>query len=69
MSKYQLPSVAADAIVIRLVQGTDKNTITNVVEQLHLFEILLITRKNQPFQNCLAFPGGFVDYNEDPSRT
>lgn len=29
-------------------------------------EIILITRKNDPFKGCLAFPGGFVDYNEDP---
>lgn len=29
-------------------------------------EILLITRGNDPFKGSLAYPGGFVDYNEDP---
>lgn len=29
-------------------------------------EILLIERKNNPFQGKFALPGGFVDYNEDP---
>ena len=28
-------------------------------------QILLIKRKNNPFQNCWALPGGFVDENED----
>lgn len=28
-------------------------------------QILLIKRKNEPFQNCWALPGGFVDENED----
>jgi len=27
---------------------------------------LLITRGRDPFKGALAFPGGFVDYNEDP---
>lgn len=29
-------------------------------------DILLITRLKDPFKGHLAFPGGFVDYNEDP---
>lgn len=29
------------------------------------FEILLIQRLNEPFQNYWALPGGFVDENED----
>ena len=32
---------------------------------LSLKQILLIQRKNEPFQNCWALPGGFVDENED----
>ena len=27
---------------------------------------MLITRLKKTFQNCLAFPGGHVDYDEDP---
>lgn len=29
------------------------------------FELLLIKRKNEPFKDCWALPGGFVDENED----
>jgi 8-oxo-dGTP diphosphatase len=49
----QLPSVTVDAIVIR----KDSN---------HQHEILLVERGHEPFKNHLAFPGGFVNYNEDP---
>lgn len=31
-------------------------------------QILLITRKHDPYKGRLAFPGGFVDYNEDPAK-
>ena len=49
----KVPNVATDAIVLK-----------PKAESKH--DILLITRKNPPFKGCLAFPGGFVDYNEDP---
>jgi 8-oxo-dGTP diphosphatase len=26
----------------------------------------MIKRGHNPFKGCYAFPGGFVDYNEDP---
>jgi len=29
------------------------------------YELLLIKRKNEPFKDCWALPGGFVDQNED----
>lgn len=32
-------------------------------------QILLIKRLRAPFQDCMALPGGFVDYNEDPSES
>ena len=28
----------------------------------------MITRKHNPFKDCFALPGGFVDYNEDPKE-
>ena len=31
-------------------------------------DILLITRGRDPFKGHFAFPGGFVDYNEDPKQ-
>ncbi len=51
----KVPNVATDAIVLR-PQSTESNS----------HEILLITRGRDPFKGSLAFPGGFVDYNEDP---
>lgn len=48
----KVPNVATDAIVIR--------------QKEILHDILLITRGRDPFKGFLAFPGGFVDYNEDP---
>jgi len=52
----KVPNVATDAIVIK-PKGADSN-----------HDILLITRGNEPFKGMLAFPGGFVDYNEDPEK-
>lgn len=31
---------------------------------LHKNKIVLIRRRNPPFKNCFALPGGFVDYDE-----
>lgn len=53
LEKYSQPSLATDSLVLK---GTN----------LDNAQILLITRKNPPYQSCFAFPGGFVDYNEDP---
>ena len=43
--------VTVDIVVIRTVNGQK--------------EILLIQRKNEPFKNQWALPGGFVDNHED----
>ena len=51
----QLPRVAADAIVLR-PKGDSH-------------EIILITRKKATFQGCYAFPGGHIDYGEDPEES
>ncbi|HHT9077667.1 NUDIX hydrolase [Flavobacterium psychrophilum] len=42
--------VTVDAVIIR--KSTDN-------------QLLLIKRKNKPFENCWALPGGFVDHHED----
>lgn len=47
--QYPRPAVTVDAIVF----AKDEE------------KILLIQRKNDPFQGTWAFPGGFVDENED----
>ena len=47
---FRNPSLAVDAICLRN-DGV---------------EVLLIRRGNPPWKGKLAFPGGFVDYGEDP---
>ena len=52
MSIYRDLTVSVDAIITRPgKKGID---------------ILLITRGSPPFIGYLAFPGGYVDYGEDP---
>jgi len=48
---YQRPAVTVDIIVIKTI-----NNIEN---------ILLIERKNEPFKNQWALPGGFIDIDEE----
>lgn len=48
--EYPRPAVTVDAVV--LAQHNQQTT------------ILLIQRKNPPYQGAWAFPGGFVDENE-----
>ena len=50
---YPTPSITVDAIV------TKPNTTNG-------HQILLITRGRDPFKGFYAFPGGFVDYGENP---
>lgn len=38
---------------------------TVIVKKAPDYELLLIKRKNEPFKDCWALPGGFVDDNED----
>lgn len=48
---YQRPAVTVDIIVIKQVNKVDN--------------ILLIERKNEPFKNQWALPGGFIDIDEE----
>ena len=53
--KYRMPSLTVDALCSRPNPQAPKNP-----------KILMITRGHSPFKGSLAFPGGFVDYNENP---
>jgi 8-oxo-dGTP diphosphatase len=48
--KYPHPAVAADCVVLVREAGDVK--------------VLLIERKNPPYQGCWAFPGGFMNIDE-----
>lgn len=50
-SKYEKPSVTTDVIIFTIDDDNDLN-------------VLLIKRKNYPFKDKWAIPGGFVDINE-----
>ena len=54
--KYRIPSLTTDAVVLRKHKNDD------------FHDILLVTRGNDPEKGKLAFPGGFVDYGEDPEH-
>jgi len=47
--KYPRPSITVDMLIFKFE---------------NLTKVLLIKRKNEPFKNKWAFPGGFVDENE-----
>ncbi len=40
-------------------------TVDVVLVKPNLKQLLLIKRKNEPFKDCWALPGGFVNENED----
>lgn len=50
---YDRPSVTADAVIFKLENKTQT------------LKLLLIKRKNHPYINKWALPGGFVNVNED----
>ncbi len=50
---YRNPALTVDAVVLRDGRKSER-------------EVLLIRRGEEPWKGCWAFPGGFVDYGEDP---
>lgn len=54
--KPETPLLAVDCVIIR---RRDVSTSSKP-----FYEVLLIERKNPPFQGCWALPGGFVDVGE-----
>ena len=48
--KYPHPAVTADCIVFN--------------QEEDMISVLLIKRMNEPFKDCWAFPGGFININE-----
>ena len=50
---YPMPSITCDVLVFR-----------KCPDSLEEFEVLLIKRKNEPFKDLWAMPGGFMDIDE-----
>lgn len=59
---YERPSLTVDMILFTLDDEEEKD-LKKVPEKV--LKVLLIKRKNHPFKNCWAIPGGFVDINEN----
>ena len=60
-SKYDKPSVSTDMVVFSIGKGKRDNY--RQLPKRHL-QILLIRRKNHPFKDCWALPGGFANVVE-----
>lgn len=59
---YERPSLTVDMILFTLDDEEEKD-LKKV--PLKVLKVLLIKRKNHPFKNCWAIPGGFVDIDEN----
>lgn len=57
--EYKMPAVTVDAVIIK-----HRPSPTEIGE--YESRILLIKRKNDPYKDHWAFPGGFVDEFEEP---
>lgn len=52
--QYPRPAVTTDTVLLSREDGR--------------WSVLLIQRRNEPFQDHWALPGGFLDENEDPAQ-
>jgi 8-oxo-dGTP diphosphatase len=51
LSNYKKPSITVDTVIFN--ESSEKNK-----------KFVLIKRENEPFKDCWAIPGGFVEYGE-----
>jgi len=61
LTEYKKPSLTVDIIIFN---ENNINKITDEIDKNNKNEFILIKRKNKPFKNHWAIPGGFVDYGE-----
>lgn len=50
--EYERPSITVDLVVLTIIDGE--------------LSVLLVKRKNDPYGNCWALPGGFMHMDESP---
>lgn len=60
-SAYEKPSASADIVVFSIGKG--RRETYRQLPKSHL-QLLLIRRKNHPYKDCWALPGGFVNIDE-----
>lgn len=65
-NKYKSPSVAVDILIFTIGNKHNLNYRKNPEKEL---QILLVKRKNHPYKDCWALPGGFNDINESLDDT
>lgn len=65
-SAYPKPSVCADILVFSVAKG--RRETYRQLPKRHL-QVLLVRRKNPPYQNCWALPGGFLNLDESLRET
>ena len=56
---YPMPSITCDVLVLREKFKTNDKGFLETKN-----EVLLIKRKNEPFKDCWALPGGFMEIDE-----
>lgn len=70
-SKYERPSLTADMAVFTILSGTgaegERKEYRKVPEQK--LGVLLVKRKNFPYKDCWALPGGFAEKDEALTET
>jgi len=62
LTEYKKPSLTVDIIIFNENNPDGENF--DKINKLNKNEFVLIKRKNEPFKNHWAIPGGFVDYGE-----
>ena len=75
--KYRISSIAVDNVIFVNFTGDSLEAFKGWHDDLPDqrgedptetgWHVLLITRKNPPYQGSYCLPGGFVDYGEDPN--
>jgi 8-oxo-dGTP diphosphatase len=58
---YPRPAVTVDIVLFSRVKGD----FSPYASHYRTFQVLLIKRGKEPFKDCWALPGGFVDADED----
>lgn len=62
MTEHKKPSITVDIIIFN--EAKENQRFSNSSKMNNKNDFILIKRKNEPFKNHWAIPGGFVDYGE-----